>query len=263
VADPEAQGFTEIPSNPSRPATEAAHAPGVDPIEIEPKLVIYTNPHSYEAEQFRKLRNTILFPPSGRPPQSILITSALPGEGKSFVAANLAASIAQHLDKHVLLVDGDVRRPTLHTYFGLSHTGGLTEVLQGKMSIPKSLVKTPIDRLTLLPAGHTPKNPSELLSSRKMGDLLKEITSRYSDRMVLIDSPPPQMTSETSALARQVDGILLVVRFLKSNREMTSELVAMLDRDRILGVVGNHLDIKTLSYYGKSKYTNYGHYYGR
>jgi Mrp family chromosome partitioning ATPase len=81
--------------------------------------------------------------------------------------------------------------------------------------------------------------------------------------MVLIDSPPPQMTSETSAMARQVDGILLVVRFLKSNKEMTSELVAMLDRERILGVVGNHLDIKTLSYYGKSKYTNYGHYYGR
>jgi exopolysaccharide/PEP-CTERM locus tyrosine autokinase len=229
---------------------------------IDPKLVIYTSPHSFEAEQFRKLRNRILFPKSGKHPQSILVTSALPGEGKSFVTANLAVSMAQHLDNHVLLVDGDVRRPTLHTYFGIPQVQGLSEVLQGKSTVPDSLVKTPIDRLTLLPAGFRPNNPSELLSSRRMGELLKEITNRYSDRLVLIDSPPPQMTSETSALARLVDGILLVVKFLRSNREMTNELVSMLHRERIIGVVGNYLDLKSLSYYGKSKYANYGSYYG-
>ncbi len=261
---------TRIPKKATTSPDERPHPDSAGAVEtrsfhfgdIHPKLVVYTKPRSHEAEQFRLLRSGILFPKEGKPPRSIMVTSALPGEGKSFVSANLAVSIAQHLDNHVLVVDGDVRQPTLHTYFGTTPAKGLSDVLQGHASVSDILVRTPIERLTLLPAGSVPKNPSELLSSRKMGVLLREITDRYSDRMIIIDSPPPHLTSETSALARQVEGILLVVKFLKSNRDMTIELAEMLGRERIIGVVGNYLNLKALSYYGKSKYANYGKYYG-
>ncbi|MFZ7124532.1 MAG: polysaccharide biosynthesis tyrosine autokinase [Desulfobacterales bacterium] len=244
-------------------AKEAAVVPADAFTELHPKLVVSTRPHSYEAEQFRVLRTSILFPKTGTRPRSILVTSTLPGEGKSFVSANLAASIAQHIDTRVLLIDCDLRKPNLHSYFGVTPNKGLTQVLQGKAAMPDVLMRTPIDRLMLLPAGHPPDNPSELLSSHKMREFLKEVTNRYSDRLVLIDSPPPKLTAETGALARLVDGILLVVRFQKANREMAGELVELVGKERIIGAVGNYLDLKALSYYGKSKYAGYGSYYGK
>lgn len=243
----------------NRPLYQEAVAP---PEIVNPKLVTYLSKHSFASEQFRMLRTSLLFPQSGNRPRSILVTSAIPGEGKSFVAANLAVATAQSLDNHVLLIDCDIRRPTIHNYFGYEPARGLTDNLLSNTPLSDLILKTNVDCLSILPAGRIPQNPSELLSSKKMGALVNEITKRYNDRIVIIDSPPPHMTSETNAISRWVDGILLVVKFRTTNKEMITEMTDMLNKDKILGVVGNFLDLKAFSYYGKSKYANYGKYYG-
>ena len=230
--------------------------------KIDPNLVTYQNPQSIESEMFKILRGNILFPTKGgKPPRSILVTSALPGEGKSFVAANLAVSIAQNINEHVLLMDCDIRRPCIHTIFGFDETPGLTEFLNQRVELPAVFLKTNVKKLTLLPAGYPPKNPAELLSSKEMTRLMGEVTHRYPDRHIIIDSPPPQLTAETSAIARQVDGVILVVKSGRTPREMVAELIENIGRDKVLGVVMNWFDMRSSSYYGYGKYSKYGRFY--
>ena len=104
-------------------------------------LVTYLNPQSLESEMFKILRGNILFPAKGKPPRSILVTSALPGEGKSFVSTNLAVSIAQNINEHVLLVDGDIRKPSVHNYLGFDETAGLAEYLTEGRALSECAVK--------------------------------------------------------------------------------------------------------------------------
>jgi len=124
---------------------------------LDESLVTLFSPQSYEAEHFRMLRTSILYPPSGKLPRSILITSARQGEGKSFVAANLAISIAQNLSSSVLLIDCDLRKPTLHRLFGFGNVPGLTEYLSEPGAFQSLLQETNVDRLYILPAGAHPK----------------------------------------------------------------------------------------------------------
>ncbi len=222
-------------------------------------LVTGLKPQSVEAEQFRQLKNNILFPEKGNPPRSIMITSTSPSEGKSFVAANLAVSIAQGIDEFVFLMDCDLRKPSIHSLFGLNDSQGLAEYLNGKKPLSDLLTKTFLDKLTLLPAGKIPPNPSELLSSDQMRRLIHEVKQRYSDRYIIIDTPPPYLTSETSAIARQVDGIVIVVRQGKTNKKAVFDLIDIYGRDKIIGVVYNFAK-KRIGYgYGKYGYGNYGH----
>jgi len=221
------------------------------------KLVSLFEPQSFEAEQFKHLRTNILFPVSGKPPRSIMVTSAVPGEGKSFVASNLAVSIAQNIDQHVLLMDCDIRKPTIHTNFGFDETVGLTEYLSKNTSLSSVLLKTDVNKLTILPGGKPPQNPAELVSSNQMSELLKEVTSKYSDRYIIIDSPPPHLTSETSVIARQVDGILLVVKSGSTDRAMVEELLSMMGKEKVLGIVLNWFDMSSMKYYGYNKYSRY------
>jgi protein-tyrosine kinase len=202
-----------------------------------------------------------LFPPSGKSPRTILVTSALPDEGKSFVAANLAISIAQSIQEYVLLIDCDIRRPSIHTKFGFGDTPGLSEHLANGTSLSSLLLKTEVDKLSILPGGKPPYNPSELLSSQRMSKLLEEVTERYRDRYIVIDSPPPKLTAETSAISRQVDGILLVVEYGSTPRQMVSDLIEIMGREKILGIILNKLDMRFSSYYGMVKYNKYGKYY--
>jgi len=224
----------------------------------DPNLVTYFKPQSLASEMFKILRGNILFPANKtKPPKSILITSALPGEGKSFVAANLAVSIAQNINEHVLLMDCDVRRPTIHNIFGLGDTIGLTEYLNQKVSLTDVLIKTEINKLTVLPGGSIPQNPAELLSSKEMRVLLEQVTHRYEDRYVIIDSPPPQLTAETSAIARQVDGVVVVVKTGWTPRDLVSELIENIGKEKIIGVVMNWFDLSSSNYYGYGKYSKY------
>jgi exopolysaccharide/PEP-CTERM locus tyrosine autokinase len=232
-----------------------------DSNNIDINLVALLKPQSIEAEQFKMLRTNLLFPASGEPPRSLIVTSAVPGEGKSFVTANLAISIAQSLQEHVLIIDCDLRKSSVHKQFGLGDVPGLSEHLSNGTSLSSLLLKTNLDRLSILPGGKPPPNPAELLSSQQMSKLLEELKDRYSDRYIVIDTPPPKMTAETSALSRQVDGILLVVEYGKTPREMVADLLKMMGKEKILGVVFNKIDMKLSSYYGYGKYIKYGKYY--
>ena len=222
-------------------------------LEFEPILVAHHDPRSMEAELFKVLRTNLLFPAEGRPPKSILVTSAMPGEGKSFVAANLAISIANGVEEHVLLVDADVRRPSIHQFFGLSQTGGLTDYLLTGTNVSKHFIKTPVDKLTILPAGSSPDNPVELLTTQKMKSLLSEVSRRYEDRFIIIDSAPSSLASETAAIAKYVDGIIIVVRAGKTPRKAVTEVVEQLGKEKVLGIILNHSDQNVKKYYGYGK----------
>lgn len=233
--------------------------PDYTPVTIDPMLVCGLNPQSVEAEQFRLLKNNILFPEKGNPPKCIMITSASPGEGKSFVAANLAVSIAQNIDEHVFLMDCDLRAPSIHSMFGLGEISGLSEYLSQAKPLSALLVKTFLNKLTILPAGKIPPNPSELLSSEQMRRLINEVKLRYSDRYIIIDTPPPYLTSETSAISRQVDGIIIVIQQGKTRKKNILDLIDNYGKEKILGVVYNFAK-KPVGYgYGKYGYGKYGH----
>ena len=231
------------------------------PRPTNPALVTATKPHSPASEQFRLLKNNILFPEKGIPPKTIMVTSASPHEGKSFVSANLAVSIAQSIDEYVLLMDCDLRSPTIHTLFGYgSKDQGLSDYLTNKVPLSSVLKKTSVNKLTLLNAGQLPSNPSELLSSDQMRRLLHEVKLRYNDRYVIIDTPPPYMTSETNAIARFIDGIILVIRHGKTRTKEVADILDIYGREKVLGVVTN-FSKKTIGYgYGYNK-IGYGYGY--
>lgn len=220
---------------------------------LHKNLVAYHAPQSVEAEYFKVLRTNLLFPAKGKPPRRILITSALPNDGKSFVSSNLAVSIAQGVEEYVMLVDCDMRKPTIHSYFGYGQAVGLSEHLSSGMDLAKVLLKTAIPKLTLLAAGQAPNNPTELLSSKKMKALLDEVANRYDDRFILIDSPPPSMASETTAILNYVDGVILVVKSGVTPKHAVSEVVAQIGKDKILGIVLNFSDLTLKKYYGYGK----------
>lgn len=198
------------------------------------------------AESFRRLRARMLHPVEGKPARSILVTSAAPGEGKSFVCANLGVFMARGVDQHALLVDCDLRRPGLAHFFGLEHGIGLVDHLRDGTDLSGLIRKTGLDRLSLIPAGTPPENPSELLSSQGMSDLLKEVINRYQDRFIILDSPPAQAASETAVLAQHVDKVVLVVKWGSSGREQVKKLVEQIGREKILGVVFNAFEMNIL-----------------
>jgi exopolysaccharide/PEP-CTERM locus tyrosine autokinase len=228
---------------------------------IDENMVALLKPQSFEAEQFKILRTNLLFPSSGKSPRTIMVASAMPDEGKSLISANLAISIAQSIQEHVLLIDCDIRRPCIHTQFGFGDVPGLSEHLSKGIPLSSLLLKTTVDKLSILPGGRPPLNPSELVSSQQMTKLLQEVKYRYSDRFIVIDSPPPKLSAEASALSRQVDGVLLVIEYGRTSREMVSDLINIIGKEKIIGVVLNKLDMRFASYYGLGKYKTYSKYY--
>jgi protein-tyrosine kinase len=232
-----------------------------DDNHIDKNMVTLLKPQSFEAEQFKILRTNLLFPSSGKSPRTIMVTSSVPDEGKSLIAANLAVSIAQSIQEYVLLIDCDIRRPCIHTQFGFGDVPGLSDHLSKGIPVSSLLLKTKVNKLSILPGGTLHHNPSELVSSQQMSRLLQEVKYRYSDRFIVIDSPPPKLTAETSALSRQVDGVLLVIEFGRTSREMVSDLVKTIGKEKIIGIVLNKLDMRFANYYGLGKYKTYSKYY--
>ena len=225
--------------------------------KMDQNLVSLFNPQSFEAEQFKILRSNLLYPVSGNPPRSVMVTSPLPGEGKSFVASNLAISVALNINRHVLLMDCDLRRPSIHTRFGFDDVSGLSDYLSGETLLSDLLLRTSIDKLTILPGGSPPDNPSELLSSERMSELLAEATERYPNRLIILDSPPPTLTAETSVLARWVEGVVIVVNHGQTSLEGVSDVIDKMGRDKIIGAIMNNFEVYSSKsygeYYGKSK----------
>jgi len=219
------------------------------------KLVALLAPDSVNAEVFRIIRAVILHDKNRPAPKAIMVTSVLPGEGKTFVASNLAVSFAMGMNEKVLLIDADLRRPSIHKMFGYANEYGLSEHLEGKKGIPELLIKTKIEKLTLLLSGNLPPNPAELLSSKKMEDFIKETKDRYQDRFIIIDVTPSRLTAEANVIANHVDGIILVVMNGKAPRAFLQQTVENLGREKILGIVFNDF-AQPFKYYKKyySKY---------
>lgn len=244
----------------THPSAEPVHR--IQPVtgridRLASDLIAFFEPQSVVSERIKILRTNILFPEKGEPPRSILVTSALPDEGKTFIASNLAISIAAGIEEHVLLIDCDMRNSCIHSRFGFGQVAGLTEYLTSEADLPELILRTPIDKLSILPGGRPAENPAELLSSHKMSELIEETKVRYIDRYIVIDAPPPLLTAEASALARQVDGIVVVTQYGKTPRQAVADLVDTVGREKILGIVFNWYENTFFSYDGYSKYHGY------
>ena len=185
-----------------------------------------------------------------KPLRRLLVTSAAPQEGKSFISSNLSAVIAM-TGTRILVIDADLRRPMQHKQFDVPNVNGLTDVLAGRMSLQDAIQSTPIENLDLLVAGPHPDNPAELLGSDLMHRLLDSITG-YD--MVLIDSPPVSAVADPLILSRVVDGIVMVVRSNKTAKKLVLQCRSRLrEMDaNVLGAIVNRLDLKR---------EGYGYYY--
>jgi exopolysaccharide/PEP-CTERM locus tyrosine autokinase len=198
-------------------------------------FVTTETPDSLIAQEFRVLKRPLLSNLAGsaapiRNANLIMVTSALPGEGKSFTAINLAMSIAMELDKTVLLVDADVARPSLPRVLDIASGKGLLDVLQDKsLDLGDVLLRTNVEKLTILTAGSSDIHATELLASDAMGRLMNEIARRYSDRIVIFDSPPLLVTTESRVLATRMGQIVFVVRAEETPQNAVKEALGTIE----------------------------------
>ena len=219
------------------------------PRGLDLRLASFLEPGSPAVESSKMLRAKILTRNSKSRQRTIMVTSPQPMDGKTMVATNLAISIAHGINEHVLLVDCDLRRPSIDRMLGLNAHEGLSEYLEKGTSVGPYLVKTPLAKLTLLPAGEPPPNPSELLSSEKMRRLVEELRGRYEDRYIIVDATPAQFAAETTFLSSVVDAVLMVVRSGKTPRDSVLEAIESIDRNKIVGVVFNASNERHKDYY--------------
>jgi protein-tyrosine kinase len=225
---------------------------------LDNKLVSFFAPSSMAAEQFRRLRTYIIKPGMENFPKTILVTSAMAGEGKSLISINLAIAIATELHSHALIVDCDLRNPALSRMFGFHEVKGLSDYLTGEASLQDLLVKTSVDKLSILPGGALQDNPVELIGSNKMKSLVADLKARYADRYIILDSSPLLATTEPSVLNEMADGILLVIKSGDTPRESVQQALKLLDKKKIIGVVLNNMEFKTEAmirrYFGTNRY---------
>jgi len=206
------------------------------------------DPRSPFAEAFRTLRTNLSFAGVDNPYRTILLTSTLPGEGKSSTTSNLGVVIAQTGQK-VLIIDCDLRKPAQHNNFNLNNTIGLTNCLVSNLELSRAIQRTEAERLDVLTSGPIPPNPAELIGSNKMVALINAARDAYD--IVLVDSPPAVSVTDASLLAAMVDGVLLVVKTASTKIEMVHETKSILDNAnaKIIGVVLNKVDVNSNNYY--------------
>ncbi|OIK09380.1 tyrosine protein kinase [Bacillus sp. MUM 116] len=201
-------------------------------------IVTHAHPESIISEQYRMIQTNIKFMLAEQKSRTLLITSPRDGEGKSTTAVNLAVSMAQQ-KKKVLLIDANLRKPSLHTFFKLSNTNGLTDVLTGRLSFGEVVHHTEIWRLDVLSSGVVPINPVELLGSQMMQELLKKVTQSYDT--VIIDSNSILEVTDTKLLSTQCDGVILVVKNGKTKLDKAAEAKKVLEfaKAKLVGVILN------------------------
>lgn len=212
---------------------------------LSPLLVAYTEPASTAAEQYRVLRTRIEARDGAHRTQLLLVTSPRIGEGKTTTSANLALTMAREFHHRVLLVEADLRRPSLASRFGIHVEHGLVDVLVGALPLEDALVPLPGHQLTLLPAGAEAAQSTELLASSMMHQVVETLRSRF-DR-IIVDTPPVVL-SDTHVLARMADGILIVVRAGQTPRPALERALESIDRARLLGIVLNEVEEATDAY---------------
>jgi non-specific protein-tyrosine kinase len=205
---------------------------------VSTSLITLRDPGSAAAEAYRTLRTNILFSSLDRPLHTILATSSAPNEGKSTTLANLAVTMAE-AEQRVLLVDCDLRRPSLHAIFGLPNEHGLTSALLEQAETALPVQSTSVPGLRLLPSGPLPPRPADLLGSRRMGALIERL--RREADIVLFDTPPVVAVTDAAVLAPRVDGVLLVLHAGQTRRDRAREARQILDKVKanVVGVVLN------------------------
>jgi protein-tyrosine kinase len=226
--------------------------------------IVSPNEHApYLSDEFRRIKRPLLnnaFGPSSELVDGgnvIMVTSSLPGEGKSFSAVNLALSIALEKDFTVLLIDADVAMSKITRMFGLENFPGLTDKLENtELDLAELLIKTDFPGLSIIPAGKRTTLATELLASNVMKDLINEIANRYSNRIIIFDSPPLLATPESSVLAEQMGQIVMVVEANKTPQSAVLDSISLLNKDKAISLILN----KTSKGFGYHQYGNYSSY---
>lgn len=238
-------------------AREGRRARRRAPSSEPPELTVHAKPKSGTAEAARAIRTNLMFMSPDQPPRRLLVTSAVPSEGKTTVACSVAIAMAQ-AGQRVLLLDCDLRRPRLHKVFSAPSHLGVSNAVLDLQSLDEALVSTEVPNLTLLPAGALPPTPAELLHSAAFGRLLDTLSERF-DRVV-IDSPPLVPVTDAAIIATRVDGVILVARPLRTRRDLAGHAIRAL-RDvgaRVLGCILNDVNIDERGY---DYYYYYAPYY--
>ncbi len=238
-AHPAAESATAVVPPP--PVVATVGTPPTDPehvtARLNPLLVAGLAPKSLAAEQYRQLRTRLSLSEGASAVRTVLITSPQKGEGKSITSANLALTMAQELHRRVVLIEADLRKPSLHQLFGLAPGAGLSDYLSGAAELEQVTKFLPEHHLTVIPAGSTPGNPAELLGSTAMRRLLDQLRTTF-DRVIL-DTPPVLPLADVAILAPMVDGALMVVRAGYTPKPAIENALRAFDSSRLLGVVLN------------------------
>lgn len=203
------------------------------------RLVSLWTPNSPQAKRIDILRSQLLYPFHGEPPRTILVTSAVPREGKSLLISNLAISFARGLQQFVMVIDCQLMEPRIHELLGVPLRPGLSDYLEGKATVPEIMHWTQVERLSVIPAGSPSHLSSELLATDRMGALMEELRARYQDRYMLLDTPSVQAFDDPTVIARQVEGIVFIVQSGTTDREEVMRALSRLPEEKLVGMVLN------------------------
>jgi protein-tyrosine kinase len=231
---------------------------GLSMNQSNPRVITYQNPDSPVAEEYRKLKTVILRMTRDEFRNTVMVTSAISGEGKSVTSANLAVMLAREYGQTVLLIDADLRRPSLQEYLGMAAHVGLADCIEDGIDAGNAIVKTGIPKLSFMSAGKRVEHPSELLSSQVMKNYLLELKHRYRDRYIIIDTAPILLFAEIQALSRLVDGVLVVVKECGVSLKGVTQMLDILKDSNVLGFVYNNASATSLD--GRY-HDHYQHYY--
>ena len=238
IAEPARRGFSWRPWRWRRGKRRRRSRSGA----INKRRIALLQPESYVAEQYRALRGRIDAIAAQRPIRTLTVTSAMPGEGKTSAAVNLAIVTAMSLGRRVLLIDCDLRKPKVHEALGLRPDAGLAEVLTDRVNLDDAIVKVEGVNLEVLPVRSRPLNPSELLGSAKMRELIEEVVRRY-DRVIL-DTPAALGLPDAKTVSDFTDGLVMVVRADVTSQQDVQATLEFLDQRRLLGLLLNGAQVK-------------------
>jgi len=206
---------------------------------LEEHKIIHNCQLNPVADQVKILRTQLLHRLLNLGGNSVFFTSPRPGEGKTINAINIAISIAQEVERTVLLIDANLRKPAIHKYLGLPEGPGLADYLLGKAEISEILVNPGFDKLTLLPGGKPLATSSEMLGASRMADLVNEMKNRYEDRILVFDGPDVLTNADSQIFSRLVDGVVLVVEAERTSRQDIEQTLERLGDAKLIGTIFN------------------------
>ncbi|WP_320170187.1 polysaccharide biosynthesis tyrosine autokinase [Maridesulfovibrio sp.] len=219
----------------------------LDELNLAKNRILTSHSSASFTDIYNLLRTQILHRTKKKGHNVIMVTSAMPGEGKTITSINLAISIAREVDQFALLVDTDMRKPSIHKYLGIEAERGLSDHLLHDIPVHELLIKPGIQKLSYLPAGEPIKGSTEILGSPKLQELIIEMKARYPDRYVIFDCPDLLHAPDALVFSSYVDGIVFVIEAGKTSREHVQKALRLLDGSNIVGVVLNKTEIESLN----------------